>query len=77
MDWLGDVELVQQSDHVGCHGRLAEIGVVLGRTPCTTVVGRDAAIALFGQQGQDVAELVRGLGEPVDEEDCCFWGSMA
>lgn len=47
---LGDVELVHQGDHVSCHGRLAEIGMVLGRTPCAAVVGRDAAIALFASR---------------------------
>lgn len=45
-----------------------------GAGACAAVVRRDDAVAGFGEGRDDVPELVRGLGEAVDEEDGAFAG---
>lgn len=71
IDFFVDVQVIQEGDHISGHCGFAEVrGGCWAGGACAAVGGGYAAVALGCEEGDDVSELVGGLGETVDEEDC-------
>lgn len=68
---LRNMERIEKGDDVPRHRRLAEVAgaEILGRAAGASVVRRNAPVSLCREEGEDVAELERGLREPVEQDD--------
>jgi len=78
----GDVEVREEVQHVLSHEGFGEARGGLGGAAGAAVVGSEGAIAGVGEGGDDVSELVGGLGEAVQEEEGALergrrgWGTV-
>ena len=72
MNRRSDIESVEQKHDIVSHIRLGKARRGFSRGAGAAVVRSEDAVASGGEGGNDMAVLVRGLGEAVEENDNTF-----